>query len=366
LKTYNWYEGDNLNAHVLTLLALLGVLSSCHKDRVLKPEVNRTNRVESKNVENQTEYEAPVDESVNIPAQITGAYLVCLKLSSDPATYQQKVGCRVEADGVIVDDFKERADRMSWTQKMQGSAVDIRLLTGESAKGWLALFSVQADPTAIQSKVSFDLSFAMDGITSSVKTDLVMIWNEDCALPPIQFESIGDRLGAGTAIADQFRESHGVRFSTLSGTPVVLAQFNQTNPNPIGYYGGPTNVGNFLASDQNGGRFFVTDRHKQAEMTDTLVIEYDKAVKEASMDLVDIDFSETYVIRALNAQNQIVNEVQVAAQTVGARDGQLSHHVVRTPDGSATITKLHIFGFNPPGALGIGFGIDNIALRCAR
>ncbi len=84
------------------------------------------------------------------------------------------------------------------------------------------------------------------------------------------------------------------------------------------------------------------------------------------MDLVDIDFSETYVIRAFNALNQLVNEVQVSAATAGARDGQLSPYVLRTPDGTSTITKLQIHGFNPPGALGIGFGIDNFATRCAR
>lgn len=333
----------------------------------MKQEVSRTSRVESRDAEKQPEYEAPVDESVNIPAQITGAYLVCMKLATDPAAYQQKVGCRVEAEGgVVVEGFKDRVEKMSWINQAQGSAVDIKLVDGESAKGWVAVFSIQADAAAIQSKVTFHLQFTMDGMTSTVKTDLVMVWNEDCALPPIQFESLGEKSGAGTAVADQFKDSHGVRFSTLSGTPVVLAQFNQPTPNPIGYYGGPSNVGNYLAPDQNGGKFFITDRHKQADITDTLVIEYDKPVKEASMDLVDIDFSETYVIRAFNAQNQMVNEVLVAAATAGARDGQLSRYVVRTLDGTNTITKLQIHGFNPPGSLGIGFGIDNIATRCSR
>lgn len=333
----------------------------------MKQEVSRTGRMESIDANKQTEYEAPVDESVNVPAQITGAYLVCMKLASDSTAYQQKVGCRVEGEGgVPVDNFKDRVEKMSWTHQAQGSLVEIKLLEGEAPKGWVAVFGVQADAAAIQSKVSFDLSFTMDGMTSTVKTDLVMVWNEDCALPPIQFESLGEKSGAGLAIADQFRESHGVRFSTLSGTPVVLANYNQPSANPVGYYGGPSNVGNYLAPDQNGGKFFITDRHKQAETTDTLVIEYDRPVKEASMDLVDIDFSETYVIRAFNSQNQMVNEVQVAAATAGARDGQLSRYVVRTPDGSNTITKLQIYGFNPPGALGIGFGIDNIATRCSR
>ncbi|HYX32725.1 MAG TPA: hypothetical protein VE954_06395 [Oligoflexus sp.] len=193
---------------------------------------------------------------------------------------------------------------------------------------------------------------------------LVLIWNEDCALPPIQFESIGERSGVGVAVMDQFKDSHGIRFTTLSGTPGVLAGYNQATP--VGYFGGPNNVANFLAPNQNGGKFFITDRHKQAESTDTLVIDYDKAVKEASMDLVDIDFSETYVIRALNSQNQTVDEVQVQAATIGARDGQLSRFVVRSPDGSSSIRKLHIFGFNPTGNLGIGFGIDNFSPRCAR
>jgi hypothetical protein len=356
-----------LIVHGLTILALLGILLSCHQERVVKQEVSRTNRVESRDAERQTEYEAPVDESINIPAQITGAYLVCMKLAADPAAYQQKVGCRVESEGgVVVEGFKDRVEKMSWTHQAQGSLVDIKLLEGDVTKGWVAVFGVQADAAAILSRLSFDLSFTINGQTTTVKTDLVMVWNEDCALPPIQFESLGDKFGAGTAIADQFRESHGIRFSTLSGTPVVLAEFNQLNANPIGYYGGPSLVGNYLAPDQNGGKFFITDRHKQAETTDTLVIEYDRPVKEASMDLVDIDFSETYVIRAFNSQNQMINEVQVAAATAGARDGQLSRYVVRSPDASNSITRLQIHGFNPPGALGIGFGIDNIAPRCSR
>ncbi len=333
----------------------------------MRQEVSRASRVDSKDADKQPEYEAPVDESVNVPAQITGAYLVCLKLSADPTAYQQKVGCRVEAEGgVVVEGFKDRVEKMSWTSQTQGSAVDIKLLDADTSKGWVAVFGIQADAAAIQSKVSFNLLFTMDGMTTTVKTDLVMVWNEDCALPPIQFESLGEKSGAGAAVADQFKESHGVRFSTLSGTPVVLAQFNQPTPNPVGYYGGPGNVGNYLAPDQNGGKFFITDRHKQADITDTLVMDYDRPVKEASMDLVDIDFSETYVIRAFNAQNQMVNEVQVAAAVAGARDGQLSRYVVRTSDGSATITRLQIHGFNPSGSLGIGFGIDNIATRCSR
>jgi hypothetical protein len=350
-----------------TILALLGTLMSCHQERLMKQEVSRTNRVESRDAEKQTEYDAPVDESINIPAQITGAYLVCMKLSSDPKAYQQKVGCRVESEGgVVVEGFKDRVEKMSWMHQAQGSLVDIKLLEGDGTRGWVSVFSVQADAAAIQSKITFDLSYTINGQTSIVKTDLVMVWNEDCALPSIQFESLGSKFGAGTAIADQFRESHGIRFSTLSGTPVVLAEFNQLNPNPIGYYGGPGLVGNYLAPDQNGGKFFITDRHKQAETTDTLVIEYDRPVKEASMDLVDIDFSETYVIRAFNSQNQLLQEIQIAAATTGARDGQLSRYVVRSPDGSNSITKLQIHGFNPPGALGIGFGIDNIAPRCSR
>jgi hypothetical protein len=358
-----------LSIQVLTSLALLGTLLSCHKDRVIKQEVSRSARVEAKNAEpqTQTEYEAPVDESVNIPAQITGAYLVCMKLASDPAAYQQKVGCRVEAEGgVPVEGFKDRVEKMSWTYQTQGSTVDIKLLEADTTKGWVSVFSVQADAASIQSKVTFDLNFTWEGMTTQVKTDLVVVWNEDCALPPIQFESLGEKFGPGTAITDQFKESHGVRFSTLSGTPAVLGQYNQVNPNPIGYFGGPGNVGNYLAPDQNGGKFFITDRHKQADMTDTLIIDYDRPVKEAGLDFVDIDFSETYVIRAFNGQNQMVNEVQVAAATAGARDGQLSRHVVRTPDGSSTITRLQIHGFNPPGALGIGFGIDSISPRCSR
>jgi len=352
-----------LNFNRLTLLAVFGMLMACQRDRVVKQEVSRTAAAGNNDIGKNSEYEAPVDESVNIPAQITGAYLVCIKIASDATGLQQKVGCRVEGDGGVAVE-KERVEKLSWTHQVRGSMVDIKLLDAESSKSWLAVFSIQADATSIQSRLIFDLSFSVDGTTSSVKTDLVMIWNEDCALPAIQFESLGEKSGVGTSIGDQFRESHGVRFSTISGTPVVLAGYNQTNP--VGYYGGPSNTGNYLAPNQNAGKFFITDRHKQAEATDTLVIEYDKPVKEASMDLVDIDFSETYVIRALNSQNQTIDELQFQAATSGARDGQLSRFVVRSPDGSNVITKLQVYGFNPPGALGIGFGIDNIATRCSR
>jgi hypothetical protein len=366
-------KGTVVNVSRLTWLAIFGSLLACQKDRVLRPEATAsttTGRLEERNIDKQPQPEydadAPVDESVNIPAPITGAYLVCAKLSSDSTGLQQQVGCRVESDNGVVQNFKARADNISWTHQTQGSAVDIKVLEEENNRDWLVMFNIQADAAAIESKITFDVAFTMDGMTTKVKTELVMIWNEDCAMPPIQFESLGEKSGVGIAVSDQFRVSHGVRFSTLSGAPVLLAQYNQPNANPVGYFGGPNNTGNFLQSNQNGGKFFITDRHRQTETTETLVIDYDRPVKEASLDLVDVDFSETYVIRAMNAQNQIVDEVQVQAAVAGPRDGQLSRFVVRTPDGSNTITRLQIYGFNPPNATGIGFGIDNIAPRCGK
>ncbi|MDQ3233161.1 MAG: hypothetical protein M3Q07_15190 [Pseudobdellovibrionaceae bacterium] len=74
------------------ILILLGLLPACHKDKVLKP-YNRSIRVEEKSdkdVEKTPEYESPVDESVNIPAPITGAYLMCTKIATDAAAMQQK------------------------------------------------------------------------------------------------------------------------------------------------------------------------------------------------------------------------------------------------------------------------------------
>ncbi len=355
-----------MSIYTMALLAVTISLAGCHKENDLKREVSRSNQLSEKNLD-ATSITTPSpkdDETVSVPVSITGSYLACIKIAEDPALYQQKIGCRMETPSGPMEGFKGRVDKLAWTQRGEGSAVKIQLLTDGVDSNWLAVFDIRADASAIQSLVEFSLSFTLDGVDGHLKSDLTLLWNKDCALPAIQFESLGDSNGLGAVVANQFAESHGIRFSTLSGNPVVLAGYNQASP--VGYYGGPNNIANYLAPNQSGGKFFLTDRHKQAEVTDTLVVDYEQPVKEASIDLVDIDFSETYVVRALNSLGQVVDEVRYQSISGGTRDGQLSRFIVRTPDGSRGISKLNIFGFNPPGGVGIGFGIDNFSPRCAR
>jgi hypothetical protein len=352
---------------VPVLLLICGLLVGC-QDNALERQSNNQESELAGDFNKDSDPEADDSagsERVSAPKAITGAYLVCHMIEDQPDEMAKTVGCRAEQDGQPVSGFADRVQDISWQTSAQGSAVTITEVTEGQPPGWLKVYTVKADPDSVLSEVTIELAFTFDGQTTSITTKLALVWNEDCALPPIDFENLqSQNLTIGATISDQFMMSHGVQFSTLSGEPVMLAGYGVASP--VAYFGGPENVENFLAPNQNAGQFFITDGHKQAEMTETMVIQYAEPTHEASMDLVDIDFSETYTLQAFDVQDQLVDEVQIASPIDNYRDGQMTKFIVRSADGQPTIHKLQISGFNPPGANGIGFGVDNFSPRCAR
>ncbi|MFW7377834.1 MAG: hypothetical protein ACOH5I_03360 [Oligoflexus sp.] len=301
------------------------------------------------------------EETVTIPTAITGAYLFCQKISADIENDIQKVGCRVEDDAGKIENFKERIDSYTWS--FEGSGVEISPNTMDVAQDWHQIFDIRANSNAPTTQTKFSVTFTIGDETSTLDIEVLLIWDEDCALPLISFENFLDLPNPSeVTIQDQFLESHGIRFSTLSGSPVLLAAYNQSDT--LVYYGGPEKTANYLAPNQNAGSLFISDGHKITEETDTIVIEYNQPAKEVSMDIVDIDFYETVLLQAFDSQNQLVDQFHFYANGETLWDGQLMRFQVKSSTDLNEISRLHISGFNPSGLLGISFGIDNISPRC--
>ncbi len=357
-----------IHASILLALALSG--ASCYSDN-FKSASSRTSsdpaplQADASEEPQSTRQDVSESDAVALPIPVTGAYLFCQELNVEGEAFKRQIGCRVESSGEVIADFAEQVDDIQWAQQSQGSSVQLK--SSELAPGsyWQKLIEIEAAPTSILSSLEIALSFRYQQEAYSIKTQLTIVWDADCALPPIDFEALaGQNFSPGLAINDQYSDTHGVRFSTLSGAPVLLAAYGSADP--VAYYGGANNSPNFLAEHQNAGRFFITDGHKQADVTDTLVITYDRPSRAAAVDLVDIDFSETYVVRAFDGDDQIIDVVEIASPIENYRDGQMSRFILRASDPNTPIQKLHISGSIPAGLSGIGFGVDNFAPRCDR
>ena len=348
--------------------------NACHSDS-FKPETSRPSTATQPlqaNAADTSEDDALVadrdsaeSDAVALPIPVTGAYLSCQEIETGGDPLKRQIGCRSESNGVMIEDLESRVSAMAWSLVSQGSSVTIQANDTIESPIWQKIFDVQAAPNSVLTDITIELSFQYNGQSIATTTRLAVIWDADCALPPIDFEAVsGQNFFAGMPVTDQFAASHGVRFSTLSGAPVLLGGYGANDP--VAYYGGPDNTANYLADHQNAGKFFITDGHKQSDATDTLVVTYDDPTDAAALDLVDIDFSETYVVRAFNANDELVDEVQIESPVDNYRDGQMTRFIVRAADPTNLIQKLHIFGFIPTGLSGIGFGVDNFSPRCAR
>ncbi|SMF43001.1 hypothetical protein [Pseudobacteriovorax antillogorgiicola] len=342
------------------LLILIGSLSIGCNEENFEGSVNP--KTENSAVEIVETSADTSGEGAVQPVPITGAYLYCQEFAEERTETQSAVACRLESDGQVIENASSQITNLVWNQSSQGSTVTVSV--AEAREGWLRNFKIEASAGSIQTDIDISLSLTLGSQSYDFQSQVSIIWDPDCALAPLDFESLSNSQipAEGLVVDSQFTESHGITFSTISGNPVFIGQYGGMTP--IAYYGGPDNVANYLAPDQNTGQFFITDGHKQAEQTDTLVVSYGTPASEAYLELIDIDFSETYVVQAYDQNDQIIHEVQVASESANFRDGMPSAFRMQSPDGSASIHKLHVYGFNPPGATGIGFGLDNFSPRC--
>lgn len=347
----------------LTLLAisLLTPTWACHENSSLL-NGSRVNLASEGEQLEKIEQNA-ADESIIIPRSITGSYLICQEVeASQIPEGVKKIGCFLEKDGEPILDAIDIVEELD----LKVSSADISILQTDDDDGgfWLARYHMQPESeNLLSSEIGFELNYKYWGQAYQKKTSIKIIWDEDCYLSVIGFEDLGS-LSPGAEISLQYWESHGIRFSTLSGAPVYL--FGYDVDEPVAYYGGSDNRPNYLAEGEPAGSFFISDGHKQAENTDVIVIDYRNPAKAASMDLLDLDFSETFVLEAFDNEGRLVDSDRIESQSVDFRDGRLTRFAVQSPIGADEIVRLHISAYNPPGLIGIGYGIDNISPRCRR
>lgn len=113
----------------------------------------------------------------------------------------------------------------------------------------------------------------------------------------IDFESIPEALPSdGLIISDQFLDSHGVTFSLEGGGHPVLAQ---VGPPATAFLGPPGHsVPDSPADGVDLGAFFLTDDGNVGAPPSPLIVTYDRPVAQASGEIIDIDFSESWLINA--------------------------------------------------------------------
>lgn len=175
-----------------------------------------------------------------------------------------------------------------------------------------------------------------------------------------------------TASLSSVAQAALITFEDLAGNPpgtIVNTQYQATagvvfTSNPVlGYYGGAREgwvgpVGNDTLAPGEGatnGQLFISDVVGLGGSTSILTVSYDTPVNALSFDLLDIDFSENYVINVYDAGNNLLDTTSIFSGDPGTGDGI----VTRVGFSVSNVSLLEVIGSDGGSGAGFGLGFDN-------
>lgn len=176
----------------------------------------------------------------------------------------------------------------------------------------------------------------------------------------ITFETIpGDTPAEGLAISTQFLADYGITFSLKGGGSPVLAMVGD----PLTAFAGPPNhtTSDLPAAGQGVGRYFLTDDGQLTPgASETLVVTYEQATDAASGVILDIDFTEYFIISLYDAQTggNLLASHTIDGSDPGTGDGIATFWSFNRA--SADVYRIEFVGDKPRGG-GFGLAFDNFS-----
>jgi len=181
-----------------------------------------------------------------------------------------------------------------------------------------------------------------------------------CSLAPaavLDFETLPNGLPPADrlVISNQFWMSHGASFRYENGAAIEIAGFGP----PRSAFWGPPNssTSDLLATNQNCGRFCLTDGAGVNAPPPPLVIELREAVSTISGEIIDSE-DDSWRIEARNQQTQIVATIIITNTSPNIGDGKATPWSFERP--SADIQSVRIVYTDNNGSA--GWALDNLAI----
>ncbi|SMF65203.1 hypothetical protein SAMN06296036_122116 [Pseudobacteriovorax antillogorgiicola] len=297
------------------------------------------------------------EELVVQPTPVTGAYLSCQELSDKRTTQSAAIGCRIEGNDEV------NPDSIDITWQVESDQTVTVENTGATPE-WLQTYRITVRSPTVTSRVRVSAQVDQDLNTNieDYQTTLLIVW-DGCSLPLINFEDLGQTEARGTAISTQFLNSHGIQLSTASGLPLQLAEYGSGNPRAYVDNRGRTN-GENEDDPEATGDFFMTEGLQDNTEQQTIYIDYTFPTKEARFELIDVDSSEYFLIRAMDSNGITIDQIDTRIANIFEGDARLSRYTLSSPTGRHEIYKIELAGFKDPSQGDIGFGFDNLSPHC--
>lgn len=172
----------------------------------------------------------------------------------------------------------------------------------------------------------------------------------------IDFEALGADLGDNGEVTDEATADYGIRFR-VNGTELArIAKIGAPRTAFEGYNGDDNPAPAY--ADRVGEYFLTDDGVLTTNVNSTLSILYDDPTKEASGDILDVDFGESYAIALYDVAGSLLDTLTVDENTQGARNGGAATWGF-TRD-SADVSRITISGAMGTGKF-FGLGFDNFS-----
>jgi len=171
----------------------------------------------------------------------------------------------------------------------------------------------------------------------------------------IDFETIADETPfSGLILSDQFKEEFGLSFRLEGGGFPVLAQVGGDDAEAFGSAWGNDTPNPSV----DIGEFFLTDDGQLSGLTSPpIILDFEIPIDSFAGCILDMDFSESFVIQALDQSGAVILEEVIEAGDPGTGDGALTCWGFNLPGCEGSIYSIKYAGFRPessPGAFGLG------------
>lgn len=178
----------------------------------------------------------------------------------------------------------------------------------------------------------------------------------------VNFETLpdGTSLSEGMAISDQYEDAYGITFSRKNGDPLYVGQVGGDH-----YSWGCQTCGNKTVvngvnedPDQPIGDYFLTDEdgYSSGDSGD-LVIDYTKAVTEASAVIMDVDWDESWDIKAYDQSGKLIHSQTIKGNEYDYDGKPMLWKIDNLPPGKK-IKRIVLEGTDNAG---FGLGFDNFS-----
>jgi hypothetical protein len=188
--------------------------------------------------------------------------------------------------------------------------------------------------------------------SSIIAVFVVSVLARPCSAALIDFESIPG-VGAptaGLAISNQFLATAGVSFSLEGGGNPVIARVG----NPRTAFQGFGGAGDTPAPGQEIGTYFLTDDGVLGgNVVQPLIASYASPTMTASGVILDIDFTESFLIEARDMSGTVLESILIEAGDPDTGDGIATNWSFSRP--SADVWSIRFAGSRPSGQFGLGF-----------